>query len=50
MQSAKEADNSSRSREGWRLGTALMQAGKLDEAEALFTVGGLNVCQPQTYV
>ena len=25
-----------------------MQAGKLDEAEALFKVGGLNICQPQT--
>ncbi len=47
MQCAKKADNSSRSREGWRLGTALMQAGRLDEAEALFKVGGLTVCQPQ---
>ena len=38
MQSAKAAKDSSRSREGWRLGNAYMSADRLDEAEALFKV------------
>ena len=36
MQSAKAAKDASRSREGWRLGNALLSAERLDEAEDLF--------------
>ena len=38
VQSAKAADDPSRSREGWRLGNALLQADRLNEAEALYKV------------
>lgn len=37
-QCAKTSGDPSRSREAWRLGTALIQAGRLGEAEALFMV------------
>ena len=37
-QCARTSGDASRSRETWRLGTALIQAGRLDEAKALFTV------------
>ena len=38
VQSAKAAGDASRSREAWRLGNALLQAARLDEAETLFKV------------
>ena len=37
-QCAKTSGDPSQSREAWRLGTALIQAGRLGEAEALFMV------------
>ena len=38
VQAAKECDTPSRTREAWRLGSALNQAGRLEEAEPLFRV------------